>query len=182
MALCIAKPMWLKAESKISNTHHARFILFHCLMDPFTALGAASGVVGIVSFGLKLATTLQTYVEGTIEADERIRAITNDISATSSALQQLEAVIEHDWNSPDSKLFSGAGLKGVTDTAYQCDAVFKKVIRLLKDSGTPGSQLSNPQTAEGLSLTHIDRFKWPWLEPKILRCRQELERLLLKLL
>ena len=65
-------------------------------MNPFTALGATSGVVGIVGFGLQLATTLQIYMEGSLEVDERIRAITNGISITSLALQQLETVIEND--------------------------------------------------------------------------------------
>jgi hypothetical protein len=151
-------------------------------MDPFTALGAASGIVGIVGFGLQLATTLQTHIESSLEASERLKAIAHDISATSSALQQLEIIIEVDQKSK-RKVFSSAGLKGVRDTAGQCEVVFKKVVGLLNDAtGTKASSGDGTEGIEAWRLGRMDRLKWPWLEPKISRCRQELERLLLKLL
>jgi hypothetical protein len=182
---------WLKAELKPLSTSQyipLNNVATQTPMDPFTALGAASGVVGIVSFGLQLATTLQTYIETSLEADERLRAIAHDISATSSALQQLEIIIEIDQKSK-RKVFSSAGLKGVTDTADQCDAVFRKVVGLLggatkvearNEDGSGGG--GGEKGIDAWRLGRMERLKWPWLEPRIERCRQELERLLLKLL
>jgi hypothetical protein len=146
------------------------------------ALGATGSVVGIVGFGLQTAGTLQTYAEASLEVDDRIRDIANDISATASALQRLQAVISHDEKVPEGKVFSIEGLKSVNKISSQCDAVFKRVVELLIKAGNPGGQLSNADRAKDLKLSTLDHLKWPWLEPKISRCRQELERLLIKLL
>ena len=151
-------------------------------MDPVTALGAAGSIIGIAGFGLQVATTLQTYVEATLEADDRIRDIANDISATASALQRLQVVIVRDDKLPQGRIFSVEGLKVVNTIASQCDAVFTRIVELLNKAGKPGGQLLNSERSKDLSLSTLNRLKWPWLEPKIARCRQELERLLLKLL
>ncbi|KAH8812189.1 hypothetical protein F5884DRAFT_304651 [Xylogone sp. PMI_703] len=151
-------------------------------MDPVTALGAAGSIVGIVGFGLQIAATLQTYTEATLEADERIRDIANDINATASALQRLQDVITRDSKLPQGRVFSVEGLNVVNKIASQCDVVFTRIVQLLNKAGRPGSELSNSQRAKDLTLSTLDHLKWPWLEPKIARCRQELERLLLKLL
>jgi hypothetical protein len=49
-------------------------------MDPITAIGMAGSAVGIAGFGLQIATVLQTYIEASLEADDRIREIANDTS------------------------------------------------------------------------------------------------------
>lgn len=151
-------------------------------MDPVTALGAAGSIIGIAGFGLQIAVTLQTYTEAALEADDRIRDIANDISATASALQQLQAVIAHDDKLPQGKIFTVEGLKVLNKVASQCDAVFTRIVQLLNKAGQPRGQLSNSEVAKDLRLSSLDHLKWPWLEPKIKRCRKELERLLLKLL
>lgn len=153
------------------------------------ALGAAGSILGIVGFGLQIATTLQTYVEGTREADDRIRDIANDINATASTLQRLQAAISHDEKLPSGsdggRIFNVEGLKSVNKIAAQCDAVFKRIVQLLNKAGnarTFGGELANSERRGDLKLSTLDSLRWPWLEPKISRCRQELERLLIKLL
>jgi len=146
------------------------------------ALGAAGSVVGIAGFGLQIAGTLQTYAEASLEADDRIRDIANDISATASALQRLQAVIDHDEKLAEGRVFSVEGLKSVNKISSQCDVVFKRIVELLNKAGNPGEQLSNAERVKDLKLSTLDHLKWPWLEPKISRCRLELERLLIKLL
>jgi DNA-binding FrmR family transcriptional regulator len=131
------------------------------------ALGAAGSIVGIVGFGLQIAGTLQTYAEASLEADDRIRDIANDISATASALQRFQAVIVHDEKLSESRVFSVEGLKAVNKISTQCDVMFKRVVQLLNKAGNPGSQLSNAERAKDLKLSTLDHLKWPWLEPKI---------------
>jgi hypothetical protein len=128
-------------------------------MNPITALGAASSIVGIVGFGLQVATTLQTYAEATFEADDRIRDIANDISATASALQRLQAVIVRDDKLPQGRLFSVEGLKVVNKIASQCDAVFTRIVELLNKAGKPGGQLSSSERAKDLKLSTLGSFK-----------------------
>jgi hypothetical protein len=151
-------------------------------MDPITAIGMAGSAVGIAGFGLQIATVLQTYIEASLEADDRIREIANDINATASALQRLQAVIDEDEKLVEGRVFNVEGLKSVTRISLQCDVVFKRTVELLNKAGRPGAELSNSERAKDLKLQTLDHLKWPWLEPKILRCRQELERLLLKIL
>ncbi|KAH8589044.1 hypothetical protein B0O99DRAFT_692920 [Bisporella sp. PMI_857] len=50
-------------------------------MNLVTALSATSFIVGIVG-SLQVAATIQTYPEATLEADDHIRDIANDINAT----------------------------------------------------------------------------------------------------
>ncbi|RDL35254.1 uncharacterized protein BP5553_07185 [Venustampulla echinocandica] len=145
------------------------------------ALGAAGSIIGIAGFGLQIATTLQTYAEATLEADDRIRDIANDISATASALQRLQAVITRDENLKNGKVFSVEGLKSVNKIASQCDTVFKRTVELLNKAGKPEEELANAERSKELKISTLGYLKWPWLEPKIMRCRQELERLLVKL-
>jgi len=151
-------------------------------MDPITAIGVAGSAVGIAGFGLQITTILQTYIEASLEADDRIREIANDINATASALQRLQAVIDEDEKLAEGRVFNVEGLKSVNRISLQCDAVFKRTVELLNNAGRPGAELSNSERAKDLKLHTLDHLKWPWLEPKILRCRQELERLLLKML
>lgn len=143
------------------------------------AVGSASAIVGIVGFGLSIATTLQTYIESTKEADERLRDTAHDVAATASALQQLHTLIELDEKTEGTKIFSKDGLKGVNDTAAQCNVVFKRIVLHLNNAGYSDTE---PQKYLELKISIINHLRWPWLEPRILRCRRELERLLLKLL
>ena len=88
------------------------------------ALGAAGSIVGIVAFGLQLATTLQTYVEAATEAGKRLRDIAFDINSPASALKQLQNIIDADQVDStlrkSSKDFKDEGLKEIEFIAMQC--------------------------------------------------------------
>jgi hypothetical protein len=151
-------------------------------MEPISALGLASSVVGIAGFGLQIATTLQTYTEAALEADDRMRDIAFDISNAASPLRLLQDVITEDEKTPETIVFNAEGLKAIQAIVLRCDAAFRRTVDLLNKAGRPGAQLSNSQRAPDLRISTLDHLKWPWLEPKIARCGRELERIFVKLL
>lgn len=91
-------------------------------MEPISALGLASSVVGIADFGLQIATALQTYTEAALEADDRMRDIAFDISNAASALRLLQDVITEDEKTPETTVFSAEGLKAIQAIVLRCDA------------------------------------------------------------
>ena len=108
------------------------------------ALGAASSIVGIIGFGLQLATTLQTYVEAVIEAEETLRDIAFDINSTASALKQLQEIIDADkadtgmQNNP--KVFKDEGRKEIEVLAVQCGKLYTTIVVLVTKAGTLGGK------------------------------------------
>lgn len=105
-------------------------------MDP---LSAASGIIGIVAFGMQLATTLQTYMELTIEANEALHDIVFDINATASTLKQLQDIIDDDKEAAmrDSRRHVFQNVTNVEVLALKCKKVYVKIIELvLKASGS----------------------------------------------
>lgn len=154
------------------------------------ALGAAASIAGIVGFGLKLATTIQTYIGSALEAEESLRDIAFEISSTASALSQLQEVLEAENATRDvhqgPRLFKDEGLKQIEIRIVQCDKAFKSIVGFTLKAGAGGGkekQLTNTldvRTFAASSLT--ENLKWPWLEPRIKRCHERLRWLNMNLL
>jgi hypothetical protein len=168
------------------------------------AIGTASAIVGIVSFGLELASALQTFISAVQEAEERLTAIAQEIGATAAALQQLQTLIDRDKaeETENRRVFKDAGLDEIVSLAGKCHKVYETIAELLgkaagteaknganddKDDGTNGisfeSSTSNRMqnvTVRVISLGR--RMRWPWLEPRITRCHEQLRWLKMSLL
>lgn len=142
------------------------------------ALGAAGSIVGIVAFGLQLATILQTYVEAALEAEERLRDIAFDINSTASALKQLQDIIDADQvdgalrKSP--RVFKDEGLKEIEAMAGQCGKVYGIIVMLVTEAGTSdgkgketsgkgkGKSFTSSPDMRTLKMSSLTRrLKWP---------------------
>lgn len=156
------------------------------------AVGTASSIVGIVSFGLKLATTLQTYVELVREAKEELQYIVFDVNATSAALRQLQAIVDSDEDSDASaRVFKEDGVREIEILAAKCDRVYKNIILLIQSASNSEAGKGDKTTKDGdvtidisslKTLTFMGRLKWPWLRPRITRCHEQLKWLKISLL
>lgn len=154
------------------------------------ALGAAGSIAGIVSFGLQLATTLQTYIETMLEAEERLRDITFDINSTASALRQLQDIIDNDKMGTKAgkltpKVFKDEGRREIEAIAQKCGKVYGTIVLLVNKAGNLDPNSAAPPASEVLplkvsSLTRM--MKWPWVEPHIKRCQEQLRWLKMSLL
>ncbi|KAI1414577.1 hypothetical protein F5Y13DRAFT_197574 [Hypoxylon sp. FL1857] len=153
------------------------------MADP---LGAAGSIVGIAAFGLKFATTLQTYIEAVADARESLRDITFDVSATASALEQLHEFTKTDENG--KAIANDAGVQEVSRLASQCKKVYTAIIDLIaKAVGVPrddnGEVSLDALDLNRLNVTSlIQKLKWPFKEPRIKKHQEELRWLKISLL
>lgn len=151
---------------------------------------AAGSIVGIVAFGMQLATTMHTYMETVDEADQKLRDIVFDMNTTASALKQLDVIIEKDRaNKAGLTVLKEDGIKEIEHLASKCRQIYDNIITLLRkasgDNEEPerssSSQLAfNPALLKALNMRQ--KLKWPWLVPRIGRCHDELRWLKISLL
>ncbi|KAM3529794.1 hypothetical protein MY4038_005245 [Beauveria bassiana] len=161
------------------------------ITDPLTAAGS---ILHIVTTGVQLATTLQTYMELAREAEHELHDIVFDVNATAAALKQLHTIIDADRDLSDRTVavFKDDGVREIEMLALKCHAIYNNVTMLIQrpshsDSAEAGrdrsSSSSVPAAAEDEAaldpttlrpLTLMGKLRWPWLRPRILRCREQL--------
>ncbi|KAK4168194.1 hypothetical protein QBC43DRAFT_366687 [Cladorrhinum sp. PSN259] len=157
------------------------------MADP---IGVTASIIGIVSFGLKLGTTLQAWLETASEADDWIRDIIFDVNTTTSVLRQLQEIIDDDklaakqQNRPT--LLKPEGLERIQLLADQCEKSYKAIIVLVYKASSQESKeppsLETPNSNLIKSLTLLRRLRWPLREPRARRCREDLRWLKVSLL
>ncbi|KAM3549195.1 hypothetical protein MY1884_008848 [Beauveria asiatica] len=170
------------------------------ITDPLTAAGS---ILHIVTTGVQLATTLQTYMELAREAEHELHDIVFDVNATAVALKQLHTIIDADRDLSDrsAAVFKDHGVREVEMLALKCHSIYNNVALLIHrashsdsaDADRGRSSSSVPAAAPAADeaaldpttlrpLTLIGKLRWPWLRPRILRCREQLNWLKLSLL
>lgn len=152
----------------------------------------ANSVLGIVSFGLQLATTLQTYIEATREFKDRFFEIVVEINSTAATLRQLQDLLDTDEQVQDGqakqKVFTQEGRQEIIVLTSQCGKLYTTIVVLLKKAGTAiGKGTTDPspaeiQTLKFLTSSNLRNLQWPWLEPRIKRCQDQLQWLKISLL
>ncbi|EJP66703.1 uncharacterized protein BBA_04643 [Beauveria bassiana ARSEF 2860] len=168
------------------------------ITDPLTAAGS---ILHIVTTGVQLATTLQTYMELAREAEHELHDIVFDVNATAAALKQLHTIIDPDRDLSDRTVavFKGDGVREIEMLARKCHAIYNNVTLLIQrashsdsaEAGRDRSSSSVPAAAVDEAaldpttlrpLTLMGKLRWPWLRPRILRCREQLNWLKMSLL
>jgi hypothetical protein len=100
-------------------------------MDPITALGAASAVVGLVGFSLQLGQVLQGYIGSAYKADASIRKTKQSLSSTVSVLMLLQDILEKDEAAfkEDKKkmVFTIGGLTAIRNVADNYQIILWKM-------------------------------------------------------
>lgn len=167
---------------------------------------AAASVVGIVSFGLSLAKTLQAFIDSVIEAEETITLIVADVNATASTLKRLQDFIDEDKTTSQEEhratVFNATGIQEIGACALQCQKIYFQIIFLIEkasmQAGEDGSKNIGSQSTPAAedpdapairlavfskNVTKLGRkMRWPWLEPRIKRCQEHLGRLKVSLM
>ncbi|KAK4221805.1 hypothetical protein QBC38DRAFT_491358 [Podospora fimiseda] len=146
----------------------------------------AGSVIGIVSFGLKLGTTLQTYVELAIEAEDSLRDVVFDVNSTASLLRQIQDIINDNQLATQNNAKLRALQPEIQVLALECKRVYRNlIVHIHKARGDCSEKTSlgaiDPELIS-MPLSMWEKLKWPWLRPQIERCRDQLRRLDLKLL
>ena len=137
-------------------------------MDP------ASGVA-IVEFGIKLGLSLATYVETAANADKRIRQISSEVNAIASALEQLQQIVDQDKADTSNAILSPRGVRDIENERKHCYDIFLQITKILKKAGNSTKRISDGNGTEDLTLSNLNRIKWPLLDKKIRKLQSNLE-------
>lgn len=161
---------------------------------------AAGLAVGVVGLGLQLATTLQTYVEGVAGAENRLRELSFDVASTASTLKQLQDMLDADnaaientspGQSADSvTIFTDQGRRDIYSLSRRCEKVYQGILRVIVGASAPpsatGKSIARNVGLSDLTATRLVQFsrdlKWPWVEPRVKVCQEELRWLKMDLL
>lgn len=166
-------------------------------MEP---IGATASILGIVSFGLGLAKSLQAFIDSVIEAEETIILIVAEVNSTASTLKDLQDFIDQDKAASKEEhratVFSTTGIEEVNACALQCQRIYVQIIILIEkasmqvgEDGSIDAGLQSPAADDlntpalrlavfSKNVTKLGRkMRWPWLEPRIKRCQDHLGRL-----
>jgi hypothetical protein len=100
-------------------------------MDPITALGAASSVIGIASFGIQLSQILYQFTTQALSAKESLQTILSGIHATTCALNQVHGILAEECENLERKgramFFSAKAIDDVKGTADKCLVIFWRI-------------------------------------------------------
>lgn len=161
-----------------------------------SGLEVVGAVVGVSSLGLQLASTIQTYVESAMDASYRFSELASEISATASIVRQIYNLLEDDKAANGAEpggaraVLSDDGQWKIQSLLRRCETVYKAVVRVLVSAAAPPSgrtrTLLTNVGIDDLTVVKLHRVatkaQWPWLEPRIKACNDQLAALKVDLL
>ncbi|KAL8406594.1 hypothetical protein RB596_005172 [Gaeumannomyces avenae] len=168
-------------------------------MDPISALGAASAVIGIAGFAIQLCEVLHK-VSGEIKgAHDSLVAVVAIIESTAESLrlihQYLDVESQNQQSGQQGGLFSKDALIFVKNNADRCLLVFWRIEAAVLDKSDknlegilrdrlvefdskarahPGDLKLSPEPVPQ-SLSFLGRLRWPLVAPKLDEFRSQLQ-------
>jgi hypothetical protein len=147
-----------------------------------------SSIVSIVTYGLQLSTSLETYAEGYSGSKEKLYDLSADISATAAALMQLQHVVESDRTTPDTstKVLKDEGVQEIENVAAQCEKIYKTVVLIVSKAGTTANKGKSAVDFGDLPVLKPSSLfrdlRWAWLSPRIKRIDEQMRWIKMKVL
>ena len=137
----------------------------------------AASLLRIGTAGRQLAITLSILAtQLATDAEDRISALSNDVSFTASVLQQLGEPIKQNIVGDGGRtgiVLSQRGLETTGTAVSACECIFNEIERAVRDAserirGRRGRRLGK------IKLSGAERAGWPLLQPSIEALRNEL--------
>ena len=142
-------------------------------MSPTMAeIGAVAAIIQVAEVGLRLSTTLFTFAETVAKADKAVNAISKDVSQTSSVLTELADILKKD-NGP--RAYSSKAVDSAIAIVKECSETFLEFENLLIEK-VPNLSSRN-RTKASRTVVAMERFKWPYLQPRMNLLQSNLDRL-----
>ena len=136
----------------------------------------AAALIAIATAGIKLSIKLYTFSETVATASSEIKDIARDVSLTSSLLEQLGSSLRTDsQGDSDATLASGSAVQTAQDAVNECEIVFGEIDDVLAKA-TASVSKKWPKKGGKVALSPADRPKWPFLQPRVVLLRGNLER------
>jgi hypothetical protein len=139
------------------------------MAEALAALGVVASVAQLADYGFKLSIKLFAYSEAVYKADKTIRSFSNEVSLTSAVLKELSNIL----GAEECRYVSERAVEATHTTVKECSAVFDQLDKILEKS--MGSNLNSG--LEPSKISTFERFKWPFLQPKVDLLRSNLDRL-----
>jgi hypothetical protein len=174
-------------------------------MDPLSAIGVASSVVGVASFGLQLSQVLYQFTSQALSARQSLQDILSGIHATTCALDQVQGILAEECENLKEKgravFFSAKAIDDVKGTADKCLLIFWRIEatitskagskfedELIRRLNTFNQELGTNKCPSPIkvdnaldSLTTWGRLRWPLIAPKLESYNSQLQRLQMNL-
>ncbi|RDW60703.1 hypothetical protein BP6252_12086 [Coleophoma cylindrospora] len=169
------------------------------MIDPISALGAASSVVGIASFGIQLSQALYQYISDARDYKLELNAIVNGVRSATDALEMIRDLLEtenqHICQHGQPILFTEKALMFVQEQGDQSLLLFWRIENeITKRHGSEAleehlarrlDEYHNPKTRNqgrtlqldpDMTLSTKGRITWPLVLPKLKDYRTQLEQ------
>ena len=137
----------------------------------------AASIIGIATAGAQVSFKLATLATRISTASDRVSAIGNDISLTSSVLVQLGDLMHQKTANAGISILSPEAIETTKTAAAMCEKIFSKMEKEVQRASEqlrrykPGLGKMHAQKIE---LSIIERAKWPFLQPRIDDLRTDL--------
>jgi hypothetical protein len=128
-----------------------------------------ASILQIAGSGLKLSISLYAFAETVSGADKEIKHIAKDVSLTSAVLKELGTSLADD---KQGMVASDNAIKTALEVVAKCSEVFHDIETTLQKGTTKAGG-----DKHGIGRLHLEKFKWPFLQPKMELLRSNLESL-----
>lgn len=144
------------------------------MAEVIAALGVAASVAQLADYGFKLSVKLFSYSQAVSQADTSIKGISNDVSLTSTILQELCGILKSDGN----HVVSVSAVEATQQTVRECLHIFEELSAALdKSLETLGVAEKEKGGKVKKGRVSMERLKWPFKQPKMELLRSNLDRL-----
>jgi hypothetical protein len=145
------------------------------MAEVIAALGVVASVAQLADYGFKLSVKLYTFGESVYTADKSIKIISNDVSLTSTVLNELCRVLESD----EEHVVSNNALEATRHAVDECLVVFQQLNDALdKSLGNMGMlEKLDRKTKVKRGTVALEKLKWPFKQNKMELLRSNLDRL-----
>lgn len=126
-------------------------------------LGLAASIIQIVSTGVQASVYLYNFADTVSSAGKALKEISDDISLTTSVLQQLQAILESEKQHGTA---SKEALSAAEALVQECSKIFESIVALTKKHFPPDHR----------KRAKLNFLKWPIIQPKIEIMRSNLEK------
>ncbi|KAH7390104.1 synaptobrevin-domain-containing protein [Cadophora sp. MPI-SDFR-AT-0126] len=136
------------------------------MAEVLAAIGIVASVAQLADYGFKLSLKLYTFSSTVSSASTSIKALSSDVSLTSTVLQELCLIIKSDEG---SHVVSDTAIHATSQTVKECLAVFEQLNEALDKS------MRGMEERGGKRV--VEKLKWPFKQPKMDLLRGNLDRL-----
>ena len=144
------------------------------------AVGAAASILAIAGAGIQISLKLIAFADQVGTAPESIRDVGTDVSVMGGTLKELGELMGNKTSTEGSAaMFTEDNLRDIKELRRKCDGIFEKLRDILGKASvqlrsvykkTANSQAVSPK----ITLSKLERMKWPFLQPPMESLRSEL--------